>query len=427
LCKRLFGDSLLLPMTVAVLVLNPTIMDFLAAGRGYGLGLAFQTFAIYIFVCITDNETVSMENTECRRECAIASACLALSIAANLSYLIPAISLVASFLVVASQFPKQQVRHFGNDLRAFTQLFVIPGATIGLFILWPFLIQARPKQFYFGYARISDSAREIINSSFLYKWTDESDFMVSRAVFSVPHGWQERVSNIGVFVMLPIFLLFLVGALVFLFWSARKSPSNSKFRALMFVSAALGCVVLVFLLYFVAHVKYPFSRTALYAIPLFSISAILIGRIGRDLCSGFERRLLTIVGLVMMLAVIVDYAASLNKSYFRYNAYDRRSRELFLTITKDAQSRRLADISVGGVWWYEPEIDFYRVRYDAVWLLPYDVKDPSFRWQANNSLTPRDYDYFLYTDQNKPDLTGRQIRVIFHDPATDLTAVAIDK
>jgi hypothetical protein len=423
LCKRLFGDSLLLPMTVAVLILNPTIMDFLAAARGYGLGVAFLTSAMYLLVCIAENETITIENVKCRRQCMIASAFLALSVAANLTNVIPAISLAASFFAVASWFPKQPV--FGNGLRVLTQFFVIPGAIIGLFILWPFLIQARPQHFYVGYVRISDSARAIFNSSFLYKWTDEL-YATLGAVSPAPNSWQQRVSNIGAFVILPIFLLFLVCALILLLRTTRTSPSYSKSRAFLLVSAALGCVVLVLLLHFMAHVKYPLSRTALYVIPLFSISAIVMGSIVRDLCPDSKRPLLTSVGLVIMLAVIVDYAASLNKSYFRYNAYDRISRDLFFAITKDARPRRLADLRIGGTWWYEPEINFYRRRYNAIWLLPYDIKDPSVPFQARNSLTPPDYDYFVYTDKNKPDLTGRQVRVIFRDSATNLTAVAID-
>ncbi len=49
-------------------------------------------------------------------------------------------------------------------------------------------------------------------------------------------------------------------------------------------------------------------------------------------------------------------------------------------------------------WWYEPEINFYRRRYTAEWMLPYDIKDhSSTRWNTPNSLVPSDYDYFVFT------------------------------
>jgi len=48
LCRRLFGDGLLLVLSVAMLTLNPEIMDFMAAARGYMLGLACLMLASFI-------------------------------------------------------------------------------------------------------------------------------------------------------------------------------------------------------------------------------------------------------------------------------------------------------------------------------------------------------------------------------------------
>lgn len=426
LSRRLFGDSPLMPMTVAVLILNPTVMDFLAAGRGYGLGLGFLTLAIYFLARTVENETPSIDNPECRRHCAVASALLGLSVAANLSNVIPAFGLAVGLLWAKLGLRVPPLRPVRDVLRAFARCFILPGVLVGLFILWPFLIQARPQHFYVGYDSIGDSARDLFSSSFLYKWTDDQ-YATLGAVPSASNSWQQRVSNLGIFVMLPACLLFLLGFLVFLRRTSRASPPGLKGKALLFGGATLTCVVVVLLLHFLAHVKYPLSRTALYAIPLFSISIFLEGATIVDLGSNSLRPLLRIVGSVVILTVLIDYAASLNKSYFRYNAYDRISRELFLAVMRDAQPRHVADLRIGGTWWFEPEINFYRRRYKATILLPYDVKDPTYPFQATNSLIPRDYDYFVYTEKNRPDLTGRRVREVFRDPVTDLTAVAIDR
>jgi 4-amino-4-deoxy-L-arabinose transferase-like glycosyltransferase len=54
LCARLFGDGLLLPVSVALLCLNPQILDFLPAARGYCLGLACLAIAMYILTWLLD-------------------------------------------------------------------------------------------------------------------------------------------------------------------------------------------------------------------------------------------------------------------------------------------------------------------------------------------------------------------------------------
>jgi hypothetical protein len=128
---------------------------------------------------------------------------------------------------------------------------------------------------------------------------------------------------------------------------------------------------------------------------------------------------------VIAAFVVFDYALSINTSYFRYNAYDVISRELFETIAKDAAPRGLTNVRVGGTWWYEPEINFYRRRYKAEWLLPYDIKDRSYFWETPNSLVPADYDYFVYLPACDPGLTGSRVRTIFHDDKTQVTIIAL--
>jgi hypothetical protein len=82
---------------------------------------------------------------------------------------------------------------------------------------------------------------------------------------------------------------------------------------------------------------------------------------------------------------------------------------------------------VGGTWWYEPEVNFYRRRYNAGWIEPYDVKDHSYYWASPNSLAPAQYDYFVFTPASDPGLSGPRVRTIFRDKVTDITVTAMDK
>jgi len=133
------------------------------------------------------------------------------------------------------------------------------------------------------------------------------------------------------------------------------------------------------------------------------------------------------VGLLLASAVVCDYALSLNTKYIRYNAYDVISRELFLAISNDARSHGLTGVRVGGTWWYEPEVNFYRRRYNAEWMKPYDVKDRSYFWESPNSLAPADYNYYVFTSANDPGLSGPQVRTIFRDTSIGVTVIALNR
>lgn len=171
-------------------------------------------------------------------------------------------------------------------------------------------------------------------------------------------------------------------------------------------------------------VLYPVSRTCLYLVPYFTISLLLSGY---ALPSGPIGRALKAAGLAMGSGTIVIYALSIHFSYFGYNAYDERSREMFLVIENDAKSRGLKTARIGGTWWYEPEIKYYSIRYKAHLTAQYDVVDASFPFQTPGRLRPEEYDYFIFTPCNAPDLGDRKTQILFHSDKSTTTIISILK
>jgi hypothetical protein len=220
-----------------------------------------------------------------------------------------------------------------------------------------------------------------------------------------------------------LFIFVLAGVIL----AVRRSFGSSKQQSVyccLFGGAAICTVALTAILHIVAKVNYPVARTCLYFIPLFTLGGMLSAK-------EFSWRLpiwpLRFAGLLVSFVILFDHAAALNTKYFRYNAYDSISRSMFQVILNDARSRALSTVRVGGTWWYQPEIDFYRRRYKAESILPYDIKDPSYFWQTPNSLTPRDYDYFVFIPGSDPKLAGPQVQVIFHDNGVGVTVIRIAK
>ena len=424
LCRRLFGEGILLLLSVALLCLNPQVLDFMPAARGYILGLAGLAVAMYAMARAAERGDLNPERREWRWGCMIASVALALSVAANFTNAVPAACLALTFSA-------ESMRGFGapfqwrdSKVRCLANYFLLPGATTGFCILWPYLIQARPAHFYAGLGKASDALRDVLTASLLYKWTDDIYAAGLGAVPSPPGSWQERLTVIGIYLLMPL-LFCIVTAGVILAWRAVDGPeSKEHMHCRVFGGAALASVILIVTLHIVARARYPSSRLSLFLIPLFTVGGILAGR---EIYSRFPLPYLKTIGVLFAAIVVLDYALALQVTSFRYNAYDVISRELYQVIANDAHRRGLANVRVGGSWWYEPEINFYRRRYKANWMMEYEIKDKTYSWQTPTPLAPADYDYFLFTPAGDPGLKETQIKTIFQDGARGITVVAIAK
>ena len=422
LCRKLFGDGLLLVFSTAMLALNPQVLDFMAAARGYSLGLAGLAVAMYAFARLAERGKFNPDDAEWRWGCMVASAALAMAVAANFTNIVPATCLALSFTFVALGGPAAVFQFRNRIVREFAKYFLFPGVASGAFVLWPYLLQARMAQTKTQLDSAIDALRDTFTASLLYKWTE--DVVVLGSVAPLPGTWQATVSDLGVYLLLPLLFCFaLLGLLL-----ALRAPADSR-QALhaqcrIFAAAAVGSVALTVVLHFLAKVNYPFSRYCLFVIPLFTVGGILAGR---EISMRFPSALLRSAGLLLLAIVTTDYALAFNTKFFRYNAQDVISRQVYDAIATDAQSHNLTGVRVGGTWWYEPAVNFYRLRYRAKWMLPYDIKDRSYWWQSQGALEPAEYDYFVFIPACDPQLSGPQVRTIYHDDKTRVSIIAIGK
>jgi hypothetical protein len=421
LCRKLFGEGLVMLLTSAMLALNPPVMDFLAAARGYSLGLASLAIAMYCMAGLLERGTFDPENREWRWGSVMASVALALAFTANFTNLVPAVCLAATFAFVTLGGWRKVLAFRESATRKFAAYFVFPGVLAGLFILWPFLIQARLAQSKTQLDSASDALQDIFNASFLSRWTEDA-FNNLGAAQSAAGSWQAKASAFGAFIFLPLLFGFVLVGLLFALRPAEPTRKKQANRCVVLAGAAIGCAVLTVALHFTIKVNYPFSRYCLFAVPLFTVGGMLAAQ---EISLRFPSTVLKGTGLVLAAALLLDYGLCVNVKPFRYNAYDGISRDLYQAIEKDALSQGLTSARVGGTWWYEPEINFYRLKNRANWMLPYDVKDRSYFWQSPGALEPAGYDYFVFVPASDPQLSGPGIRTIYHDEKTQATIIAI--
>jgi hypothetical protein len=422
LCRRLFGQGLLFFLSVALLTLNPQILDFMSAARGYILGLAGLAIAMYLMARLAERGEFNPADSEWKWCCSLASISLALSVAASFTNVVPAACLVLTFSAAAMGGLRPLLKAADKRLQQFAAYLFVPGVVSGFCLLWPYLIQARPSHFYAGQASARDSLRDIFQASFLYKWTADI-YSSSLGAIPPPAGsWQERATELGAFVFFPLLFCALTAGVILAWRTAHAPSSNQNRHCRIFGGAASASVALMVALHVLAKVHYPDSRLCLFMIPLFTVGAILVAR---EVHLRLPSPLLTALGLLLAAIVLADYSLSLQTKSFRYNAYDVISRDLYEAIANDARSRGLANVRVAGTWWYEPEINYYRRRYQAAWMLEYEIKDRSYFWQTPNSLAPADYDYFVFIPASDPGLTGPRVRTIYRDEPRHVTIVAI--
>jgi hypothetical protein len=421
LCRRLFGQGVALFLSVTMLCLNPQILDFMPAARGYILGLAGLAVAMYFMARVAELGEFTPANSEWKWSCSLASISLALSVAANLTNIVPAACLALTFSAVAMGGLRPLLKIADNRLRQFARYFLLPGAAAGFCILWPFVIQWRLASTTIHLDKASVALRDIFNASFLYRWTDDVLNSLG-AVPSATGSWQERVTDLGVYLLFPA-LFVLLGVGLFLARRPQAGRENTtKAQCRIFAGAAIASILFILSLHLATHVDYPNARYCLFLIPLCTVGAFLAGR---EIYLHVSSTFLKTIGLLVAAVVVTDYALSLQAKSFRYNAYDVISRDLFEVIANDARPRNLAEVRVGGTWWYEPEINYYRRRNKANWMKEYDIKDRSYWWQTPNSLAPADYDYFVFTPAGDPGLAGPGVRTIFRDDLRGITVVGI--
>ncbi len=82
----MFGGRWLTALSVAALSLNPFVLDYLSAARGYGLGLGFLLWAMYHLMRYFDDSS--------QLRLYKAGLGLGLSVASTLIYLYPAVALI---------------------------------------------------------------------------------------------------------------------------------------------------------------------------------------------------------------------------------------------------------------------------------------------------------------------------------------------
>ncbi|MBS1853995.1 MAG: hypothetical protein JST11_01415 [Acidobacteria bacterium] len=363
LCRLLAPASAAAWPLFVALVFNPFIFDHLVAARGYALALGFLMAAIALAGYARDRGWPP------ERVCAIASACLALSVAANFPFaIVDAVTMAAIFAwaCARTQAFRARVRLLGAS--------VLPGLLVTVFVSAPAVLHWPKGQLVYGAHSMREWLGEIARDSL---WQPNPQIVNPLVMAAV-----ERVAPY----LIPGLLALALAA-----WARERG--NGFLRMLLAVAAA--SVALHWAAFRGFHLLLPKQRTGIWIVPLVTLA---IG------AAAPRRRVLT-AGLY---AMAVYFLLCLRLTWFREWNWDADMRQVYAVVAEYSRAHEVA--RVAGDWMYAPSLNFYRVA-SGNWRLE-EIAGPQ--------RLPGDRDvYVLHAVFDEAFLREQGLHVIYRGASTD--------
>lgn len=400
LSRRLLGEGWLRLLSLALLSLNPHLMDFMSAARGYGLALGLFLWALDRTLAYVE-APAGGEGAPPRRALVPKAAIgLALAVAANLTLLMPATGLALIFLLVLllDKGPGGADRRGRRCWLAFGE-FVAPGALTALAILALPLAKAGMNSFYVGEPTLTRSLEGLVDISLFHHPLPGS------VVRFLPGAgfWDPLLKVFVPLVLAAALLACLVAASRW--WrraSFRRLDGTDRFLVLVGGSLVLSLVLLV-----VAHrtsgLLYPYQRTGLYLFPLFVLTAFALWASIRK-----YRWAAIVAGLplgVLALLVLADFLVYFQTTHYGEWRFDRSTKRIVQLIRERQRIEPRPKVRVGVMWLFEPSLNFYRERYRLTWMEP-----------VTRDGTEGSYDYYVILLEDSPLVAKRGLTVLYTDP-----------
>lgn len=353
-----FGGSWLTFLAVATAGLNPFVLDYLSAARGYGMALGWMLLAL--------ERMVRYLAAGGEGRVRVAGISLGLAVASNLVFAVPSAALAAAFacLVLRGARPRAAAWNLIDGL-------AVPAVVTAFIFLVVPLSHASGGHFYYGAGSLWEFASSLSAASF--------GAGPAPGWFAAGAGLLAVASGVG-------------------FARALRRPGPLDARAAL---AALtgGAVVLSLAaligMHHAAGMPYPLDRTGIYWLPLLVLAAFSLAR----------RRAARAAVAVVALCCLLQFALLFRVD--RYGAWTSDAGARRMVEALRAREKGARPVRVTGSWQLEPALNFYRRTLGLNWLAPVE------RGAVN---APGDYRAFTAEDAAAVDRLG--LRVVYRDPVS---------
>ena len=352
ICRHVFGQGPLFLLAVNLLSLNPFVLDYLSAARGYGMAIAFFLWALYYFAKLD----LHAPQKKAFWRIGIAAG---LAVSANLTVLFPVIALGMALLIwcwLADRRGKvmwMAARHaLAPAFLTMAVILILPGCYAGARLIskraaaQTTVNDAAHRIFYAGGSSLRIGFESLIRASFFRHPIDA--------------GSSKAEPMTGPPAVEALVLVCMAGAAVCcggkiaatMVHTEIHSPTPGQ-KLLIITSATILITLLgVVAAHSVFAFPYPELRTGLYWIPLTTLALVSFAGV-------LPRGPSVIVGLALS-GLVIQYLAGFDTRFYlewRYSSAARPIMERIRSLTSVHPDRPHC---VGATWLMEPSLNFYR-------------------------------------------------------------------
>ncbi len=374
-----FGETVLFPLAAGLLSLNPFVLDFMVAARGYGMALALLMFALAMLSEALQAEPIPP------KKLMLAGAALGLSVTANLIFALPAAGVAGVAVYLLPRPQPVPVKPSGKRSKRKRPerpkrwplwiWLAAPALFVGLLFLQLAPIEnMRLEQFYTG----ADSIRESLRSLATATVEHSGPLRTGR----VADLWRDTVA----FLIAPV----LVAGALAVGWRRRD-------RLLLLASAPLVFASLVLLpMHYLLGRPYPADRTGMYFAPMACLALVGLARVNRMGARGVY---------ALSAILLVQFVLEFNTRKFLVWEYDADTREMGRYIDVH-RNHAAGTVRLGGSWQLTRSMSYYMVRNDWTWL-------------AIERRPPEPgYDYYMFIPQDAGLVVPLGLSVVYRGPVS---------
>jgi hypothetical protein len=317
-------------LAVALMTLNPFVLDFMVAARGYGLALAFWTWALIL---------IGEQNP---KRSLLAGTALGLSIMANLVFLPPAGLLAAVGIYVwrnRATPPAERKKKRSTapqPIAPWIPFLASFGGVCLLYLLAAPFENASLENFYVGADTIAESLRSLTRVSLQHSGPFQAQPWISKWVDIVAFAIAPLISLGGIFI------------------GYRRRDAFMLISGGVMIMSALGLIAMHLLL----DRPYPADRTGIYFLSLVALMLALIGD---------REPKLAIPVLILGSLFAAQFATEFNLRKFYLWEYDADTKSIAQALA-DRRDRNAQTVRVGASYTLSRALFFYASKNNWPWL-----------------------------------------------------------
>jgi len=370
-----FGNTWAALLTFAAIAVNPFLLDYASMARGYGMALA-------LWLTAWDQLLRHHAKPHTRWRLWMAGIALALAVAANLTFVLPGIALIAAFCIVHIGGPLRRKEYSRARARLDWLLdhLIVPGFVLAVAILTIPLLPMQRKDFYVGSDSLRDSA---INFFYAQLWRPKNLLEGS--------PWHFQGEAVVINSALPALLIILAGGILACLWWRKED--RWRFLGL----TALLTVLLLAVFSYGLGMPFPYRRTGLYLVPLLGwLAAAALTRIPK-------------LAAAVALLWIAWLGANWDLRYYDEWLMDAGNRDVmrYVRSLQPADSRKL---TAGSTFPLEHSLRFYQTLWHLDWLtIP-----------KANKTADGNFDIHVIGEEELPVIAKRNLQVRYTHPLSQV-------